>query len=167
MVEFLDRYPTTFDLSSEQWAKHNNQCSKWLKEITVFVGEEASSSVKRLGLIAFRMAMVLSAIRKFENGDTSNRIACDNIDFDIAFRLAEVYLQHSIYMFSRLPRQETISDPALRKLFDALPGEFAREQAVSCGQPLGISPRTVDKYLSQLAAFELLSKPNYGRYSKN
>jgi hypothetical protein len=167
MVEFLDRYPTVFDLTAQQWSQHNARCSKWLKEITVFVGEEASSSVKRLGLIAFRMAMVLSAIRKFENGDTSNRVVCDDTDFGVAFRMAEVYLHHSIYMFSRLPRQETISDPSLRKLFDALPKEFVREQAISCGQPLGISPRTVDKYLSQLAASELLAKPRYGCYSKN
>ena len=71
-----------------------------------FVSEDASSTVKRLALIVFRIAMVLSAIRKFEDGVADTDITCEDTDFQTAFALAEVYKQHAMLMFAALPKSE-------------------------------------------------------------
>ena len=167
MVDFLERYPTSFDLTLRQWEVHNQKCARWLKEMHVFVSEEATSSVKRLGLIVFRIAMVLSALRKFENGDTSQPIVCEDADFETAFSLAEVFLQHAIYMFHKLPKTESISDHKLKRFYTALPSQFQRKEAVETGKSIQIEERTTDKYLSLLLKEEFLTQAHYGHYSKN
>jgi hypothetical protein len=40
----------------------------------MFTAEEAASIVKRLGLILYRMAMLFTALRKFENGEAANQV---------------------------------------------------------------------------------------------
>jgi hypothetical protein len=132
----------------------------------VFVSEEATSSVKRLGLIVFRMAMVLTALRKFENGDTTQYLTCDDTDFEISFSLAEVYRQHAVYMFQKLPRTEKISDLRLKKFYDALPVEFQRKQAVEIGKTIPIEERSADRHLSLLLKEGFLIKSDYGHYFK-
>ena len=167
MVDFLERYPTSFDLNIRQWEVHNQKCTRWLKEMHVFVSEEATSSVKRLGLIVFRIAMVLSALRKFENGDTSQHIVCEDVDFETAFSLADVFLQHAIYMFHKLPKTESISDLKLKRFYTALPSHFQRKEAVETGKNIQVEERTTDKYLSLLLKEDFLTQAQYGHYSKN
>ncbi|MCF6350289.1 MAG: hypothetical protein L3J23_04590 [Flavobacteriaceae bacterium] len=52
---------------------------QWLNEVTIFTGEEASSVVKRLVLILYRITMIFTALRKFENGDMSEEVILDEL----------------------------------------------------------------------------------------
>ncbi|MBK7851799.1 MAG: hypothetical protein IPJ66_11915 [Bacteroidetes bacterium] len=58
----------------------NQTCEAWLNEVTMFTAEEAASIVKRLGLILYRMAMLFTALRKFENGEAANQVVCTDED---------------------------------------------------------------------------------------
>lgn len=169
MVLFLQREETLVDLTEEQWQQLNQTCKAWLQEVTMFTAEEAASIVKRLGLILFRMAMLFTAIRKFENGESSKLLMCTNEDFSTALQLAGIYLQHSLLMFNNLPKQ---GETALfrtggnkRKFFDALPHEFTRLQAVELGKTYELAARTVDEILRN-ALGKLLEKPKPGLYRK-
>ncbi|RZK31867.1 MAG: DUF3987 domain-containing protein, partial [Hymenobacter sp.] len=106
MVKFLQMGDTIITLSKEQWQQLNTQCSIWLQDITTFTGEDAASIVKRLGLVLYRIAMLLTTLRKYEHGEASETAECSDVDFNTAFQLVEIYLQHSILMFNNLPRQQ-------------------------------------------------------------
>ncbi len=82
MGDFLQKYPTNIILSDNQWQKFNDYFSSFLLESDSLYGSDASSVVKRLGLIVFRMCMLFTAIRKYDDGDTSSVITCSDLDFD-------------------------------------------------------------------------------------
>lgn len=169
MVVFLENYPTVVELSRSQWDSLNKICGRWLYEVTTFTGDEAGSIVKRLGLILYRIAMIFSSMRKFENGDTSVNIQCTDSDFETALQLADIYLQHSLLMFHNLPKQGEAtlfkSGDNKRKFFDALPHGFKRAEAIELGKKFHLSTRSVDSLLKELNGRYLL-QPQFGQYSK-
>ena len=113
--------------------------------------------------------MILSAIRRFENGDTSPVIVCEDDDFQTALLLTEVYKQHAILMYSILPKSEGNKLPQNKRLFyDALPlnKEFSHQDAVKIGLSIGIRERTVASYLKQLLDGFLTQPVKYGPYLK-
>lgn len=115
------------------------------------------------------MAMLFTALRKFENGEASTQVTCTDEDFSTALRLAEIYLHHSILMFNNLPKQTDATQfktgDSKRKFFDALPQEFTRQQAVETGKQFQLAARTVDDILRN-GTGKALEKPKAGRYRK-
>lgn len=169
LAKYLEQSPTEFHLTPEQWQFLNSKFDLWLQEISTFVSEDASSTVKRLALIVFRIAMVLSAIRKVEDGVADKDITCEDMDFQTAFELAEVYKQHAMLMFAALPKsEETKLDQNKKKFYDALPvdKEFTRQEAVEIGLAVGIKERTVGKYLHSFLNSFLEQPIKYGPYRK-
>jgi len=113
--------------------------------------------------------MIFTALRKIENAEMTARMTCNEHDFTNAIEIIKTYLQHNILMFNNLPKQndkmEFIAGDNKRKLFDALPAEFTRQQAVEIGKPFQLSPRTVDDILHN-ATGKALEKPKAGHYRK-
>jgi hypothetical protein len=169
MVNFLKLGETNVILSKEQWEKLNAWCSNWLHDITTFTGEDAASIVKRLGLILYRMAMLFTALRKFENAEAADHVQCTETDFTTALQLAEIVLQHSILMFNNLPKQQNATvfqtGDHKRKFFEVLPKQFTRAEAVTLGQQHKLSSRSVDDLLHN-ATPSLLTKLKPGLYQK-
>jgi len=169
LVLFLTNYPTTFDLSEKQWEALNASFTKTLKDVTTFTADEAGSIVKRLGLILYRIAMILTTIRKFENNDTSINVICNDTDYNIATQLADIYLQHSLFIFNNLPNHDTamIFKPYdnKQKFYKALPQTFKRSEAVELGKKFNLASRSVDTLLKELRG-KFLNEPQYGMYSK-
>ncbi len=168
MVDYLEKYPTEFDLTTEQWRLLNQIFSGWLSEVSTFVSIDATSIVKRLGLILFRITMILSCLRKFEKYDTSTKIYCETVDFDAAMLMSDVFLKHSIYMFKTLPKSEKVRSKMMKQFYDNLPESFQRKDAIALGAELNIKERTVDKYLKNLCDghFIVNDENNYGNYIK-
>lgn len=169
MVKFLKLGETNVTLSKSQWEQLNKQCASWLQDITTFTSKDAASIVKRLGLILYRIAMLFTALRKFENAEAAEQVECTDIDFNTALQLAEIYLQHSVLMFNNLPKQQNNTTfqtgDSKRKFFDALPKEFTRAEAVELGKQNKLSPRSVDDLL-RYATPSLLTKIKAGHYQK-
>ena len=113
--------------------------------------------------------MIFTSLRKFENGDASEKVICIDQDFDSALKLADIFLQHSLLMFHNLPKQNENgvfrSGDSKRKFFDALPHDFKRAEAIELGNKYNLSTRSVDKLLKELTG-NYLSHPQYGCYSK-
>lgn len=169
MVKFLEKNPTEIRLTREQWMLLNEKCSVWLNDITAFTGEEAASIVKRLGLILYRIAMLLTAMRKFENGELTEEMQCTDTDFQTAAKLAEIYLHHSILMFNNLPKQHENAafqtGDNKRRFFEALPAQFSRAEAIVLGAQYQMSTRSIDEFL-RITTGNLLEKPKPGFYQK-
>ena len=171
MTLFLEKCETEITLSDEQWAILNQTCAGWLGDVVTFTSEEAGSVVKRLGLIMYRMAMIFTALRKFENGDMTEKVQCTDVDFNVAVRLSEIYMQHSILMFNNLPKQEggpkfEKNDYKLR-FFESLPAKFTRAEAIALGVKYKMSARTVDDLLRNAINHKFLIRPEkIGFYQK-
>lgn len=169
MVNFLENYPTVVELKGEQWQIINTEFPAMLAEVVTFTGEDAAGVVYRLGLILFRLCMIFTAMRKFENGDTTMTIICTDEDFNAALKIVQIYLEHSLLMFNNLPKQSEATQfktgDSKRKFFDALPQEFTRQQAVETGKQFQLSSRTVDDVLCN-AIGKALEKFKAGHYRK-
>jgi len=169
LILFLNQSPAEVELSQQQWQNLNITCSRWLQDVTTFAGDDAGSIVKRLGLVLYRIAMIFTALRKFENGDASEKVICTDQDFDSALKLADIFLQHSLLMFHNLPKQNENavfrSGDNKRKFFNALRHDFKRAEAIELGNKYNLSTRSVDNLLKELTG-KYLSQPQYGCYSK-
>ena len=170
MIGFLEQSPTAVQLQPEQWQVLNTTFSGILSEVTIFTSEEASGIVYRLGLIMFRLCMIFSALRKFENGEVTDTVFCTDEDFNTALAIAQTYLQHSLLMFNNLPKQNEVmsfhSGDSKRKFFEALPEEFTRKQATELGSQFKFSARSVDEILKTATGVSL-TKLKAGLYRKS
>jgi hypothetical protein len=169
MIFFLAEYPASFTLSSDQWYRLNNAFSIWLPKLFIRDGEDTASSVKRLGLICFRIAMILSAVERFNDGVIDPEMICEDHIFDAAFALTETYMEHMLLMHSSLSRKQVRNIPhTMNAFFKALPKTdvFQRKDALVIGTRLKLAPRTVDHYLKKLVTLNLLTIIRTGYYKK-
>lgn len=168
-IDFLEHSPTEILLSADQWDSLNSTFRSRLSDVTIFTGEDAASIVFRLGLITFRLCMIFSAMRKVENAEMSDVMYCTQADFNNALMITQTYLQHNILMFNNLPKQndrmEFLSGDGKRKLFDALPEEFSRKEAVETGKKFSLGTRTIDEML-KTSIGKNLTKIKSGTYLK-
>lgn len=167
-VEFLETYSKiNFKLTLEQWQRLNEFGRNSISYLTTFVNEDLASTSKRLGLILYRLCMVLTAQKYYERGEISSEFICADEDFESALQLALTYQEHAAFMFNELPKSATGADKALKKFFDLLPDKFQRKEAIELAlNKLQIKERTADGYLSKLLSNKLLDNPRSGQYEK-
>lgn len=169
LVEFYERDEMILHLTDEQWDRFNPIFSSFLEQINTFVSEDALSIVKRLGLILYRFCMIFTAIRKFATNDYHKEIYCSDIDFETALTLTKTYIQHSVIMFTNLPKQGEQgpfkSGENKKKFFDALPNKFQRKEAIEIGKKFDIGERSVGNFLKSCLG-KYLTQPKTGFYEK-
>lgn len=170
MIEFFEQNPTKFKFNTTQWDEHDSIFDKYYTQILNVYGNETQSIINRIGQIFFRVAMTLTAIRKFEGCLIQELIDCHPDDFETARLLMETYIQHSLIVFKNLPSssknnfQKPLSN--FEKVFDKLNPTFKRKEAVEIGETLDLSQRTIDEKLKEYVGKNLLSKPKAGTYEK-
>ena len=157
-----------FLLTESQQLQFNQYFEKNQADFISLLGDEAVASVRRLGLIFFRVAMVLSTLRIFETAEIPNLMVCDETDFENAKQIINILLQHSKKMFQYIKSNnpDMVTDKSKVKFFEQLPTEFSRQQAVDIAKTLEISERTADKYLKSLIGKYLEKSNTYGHYKK-
>jgi len=169
MVEWLKDYPTKVNLSKEQWNFLNDFFRKMLKQVSTFNDLEASSMVKRLGVILFRILMILTAIRKYENKRLEENIFCLESDFIIGIKMIEVFWAHGLFMFEHLPKKKRKPFQKVKnhkqQFFDQLPTEFSRQVALEIGADFNLSRATVDRLIKKYKQ-GYIQQVGYGVYSK-
>jgi hypothetical protein len=169
LVEYYERDEMILQLTDEQWDRFNPTFEGFLHEINTFVSEDALSVVKRLGLILYRFCMIFTAIRKYTTNDYHKEVFCSDIDFETALTLTKTYIQHSIIMFTNLPKQEALgpfkAGGNKKKFYDELPNDFQRKQAVEIGKRFDIGERSIDNFL-KTSLGKFLEQTKTGFYRK-
>jgi hypothetical protein len=180
-IEYIETMPIDFDFTDEQWNTLNTDFAQHLRKAFVFQGGEALSSIKRSGIIQFRIAMLLTAIRIFEDRGTSEVnvlmsaadgiYKCTDQDFYIAQALTAVYIQHSTCIFEKLPKSEgglVIKKGCHTKttFFEGLPNLFEYAEALEQGDTLKVSAKTVRNYINGFMEANILVKEKHGIYAK-
>lgn len=167
--QFINKQKIIFDLTATQWKLHKETFEVYLKKGYYLLNNEGASMVKRLGLVAYRIAMVLSIIRKYQNRDEDEKLICEDIDFNTSLSIINTLIKHSQFIFNIIPKAEFSGiNEQQRKFFDMLPSNkiFKREEAGNIGKNLGIAERTISKYLKKLTEKGLLKKDIYAMYEK-
>ena len=163
--------PIRFSLSASQQAQFNQFFGDVQLEYANLFGTDIIASVRRLGLISFRLAMILTALRLMDGKNIAPVVVCDDIDFNNVLCMARVLIQHAAHVFAKLPTTEPDTSKSnttvlCQKFFDLLPFEFNRSTYLSVAERLHISPKTAEKYLRKLCTSGQLQHLAYGQYSK-
>jgi hypothetical protein len=130
----------------------------WLEE-----GNE--SIVRRMGIIATRIAMVLTMIRNIGQINV-DKLYCSDDDFENALDIIDVLLKHTETALQFIPKSNLnvrFKSNTTKNFFLDLPNEFKREEILN-GKKMTISRPTFDRMLADKNMFENLGN---GYYRKN
>ena len=169
-----DKKGIEFRLTEEQQDKFNDFFDKLYKEYGSMMGENFDASVLRLGLSCFRIAMVLSIMRLDGITTLPSEIVCMDDDFNAAITIADTLMQHSAHIFTNMMpslENEKAAYSKLtelqRKLFEALPDHFTRQQAMALAPKVNMPPKTINKYIGYFVSrFHICQRVRQGEYEK-
>jgi hypothetical protein len=92
--------PLQFMLQQHQQALLVSMFDKYKHEMRM-LGDDLDGTVNRLGLITYRIAMILTIIR-FPNVKDDTSIACLDMDFNNAALISDHLLHYSLYVYEQL-----------------------------------------------------------------
>lgn len=149
-----------FEMTPDQQQLFTRQFDDKLKRFDEQFGEETRGIVFRLGLITFRIAMVLTTIRSLGEKSFSKTIIYTDEDFETSMILSDIYLDHSMVVFQSLHGYRKVQSNAMTFL-DFLPaGEFTYSTALNIGDKIcGFGERSISSYLKELVSKQFLKQP--------
>lgn len=158
-----------FQLTNEQYDQLNIYFRSIISEVAKFDDNETAATIKRLGLIAFRIAMILSAVRNIETLNIQKTLICMDEDFNTSMEMIKILLEHSKLMLEMMPQTETGLKGLTNALYDALPNdiEFTTEMANELGDAIaGIKRRQVLNHLTKLGKLGYIKHLKQGKHIK-
>ena len=153
--------PLMFKFTTEQRDAFNDYLAEMQEEQVDLLGDDIVATVRRLGLITFRLAMVLSALRLTETDvdiTTMDTLMCDERDFYIAMKMSDVLISHAASVYSNLLRQPQRRDfvapetmnYAEKKVLEQLSTRFTRQEYLDVATKEGIKTKSANRYLGNL-----------------
>lgn len=163
-----------FQMTEEQQAKFNDFFNKLVEEYKDMLGRDFVANIYRMGLSAYRIAMILNITRLEDATSLPERIICKDEDLECALIIADTLMQHAARIFSTLLPNKEGGDvmgiklsPKSEKLFAALPASFNRQMVLAAAQKLGIAKRTAEKYVGEyVSRYNLCKRVDNGKYEK-
>ncbi len=155
--------PIQFSFTAEQGEVFTKQFNTLYKRNRMLLGNDFNANSRRLGLVTFRIAMVLRTLRILEYGDYSNPLICTETDFQTAIQIAFTLEKHAIAVFQNLPNNDLKG--VKLKFYNALPENFNRQGYLAVAKELGIKDKTAEKYIGQFKENGLLDH-EHNKYSK-
>lgn len=154
--------PLLFKFQPHQCKEFNAFFKELQEEQHSMLGDDIVATVRRLGLITFRLAMVLSAIRLVEmegiDITTIETLECDDRDFRIAMEMSNVLISHATSVYTNLLNhpQKHYTTPAEgmnlaeKTILEKLNKRFTRPEYLRAAQECGVCEKTADRYLGKL-----------------
>jgi len=155
--------PIQFSFTTKQGELFTTEFNNLYKRNRMLIGNDFNANSRRLGLITFRIAMVLSALRIIETGNVSDKIICSDIDYRTSISIVFTLEKHAIAVFQNLPNNNLKG--VKLKFLNALPNEFNRQVYLETAEKLNVKPKTAEKYITQFRKAELLNH-EHNKYTK-
>ena len=174
-----------FRLTDEQAAILGRCFEQQYEPLITELGASFHASVVRMGITAMRILMILSALRaeetdslivkKVENGKEGNELPAlyaTEDDFRTAVLIAGKLILHTADSFTQIRGDQTPALPASRSsvqrttFLAQLPDKFTTAEYNSVATNLGVSTRTMARWLSCWAEDGTFTKICKGYYSK-
>ncbi|MDD3152712.1 MAG: DUF3987 domain-containing protein [Bacteroidales bacterium] len=158
--------PLRFCLTATQQQAFNAYFSQAQNQYLYLCGVDYLATVRRLGLITFRIAMILTALRIMETGHITSPMICDNTDFSTALELVKILIQHAARIYETLPTEtEKPKQPNQKQQFlETLPPEFSRKDYLATAKKLNIPDKTAEKHIARFVQNGLISHFAHDKY---
>ncbi|MDO9580790.1 MAG: DUF3987 domain-containing protein, partial [Bacteroidales bacterium] len=120
-------YEIKFSLTEEQVKDFNYILSTWMNSFVSQWDNDASATIKRLGLITFRLAMILSIIRRMDNEKFEENIICSKDDFWASIIISEnlMFLMHALSIIFFLKEAVSLKDSRNKKKITIKPCQMS------------------------------------------
>ncbi len=155
--------------------QHQQQCfdttfQQWLLESEYMIGEESVATIKRLGVIQFRIAMILTAVRNLESLSNGKILLCNDDDFETALSVVDSLRLHAFKLIAGMKRKNRgfkgFSNNQQKSYYLYLPNEFSRGEANNRAVAIRLNLKTAEKYLEDYRHSGLLEHVRHGEYKK-
>ena len=174
LYEFLKNtsMPIRFAFTETQSKNFSSLFEQIQSEYFYIFGADIMPSIRRLGVITFRIAMILSVLRILEHGLSTNVITCSNEDYSTAVAITKTIIRHTAKVFQTLPENNVepihgSKNQLKQQFFDTLPHDFDTQTAISLAQSLNIPKPSAERYLKQWCLSAQLNRVKHGWYRKN
>lgn len=172
IVKYIEDYPFEFKLTDNQYSQIKDEEEKMIRIYDTKNTMDMNSVIRRAGVTLFRIAMLLSSYRRFEEGNTHFEYVCSDIDFKVALSISKTLVAHSHFAGEVLKQNVA---PSLQdnikirqeQILNALPKCFSRKEALSAvkTKELKISARTLDNDLDRMKQSGLVTH-SHDKYCK-
>lgn len=172
--EFLDLYKTLKNnpeieirLTSSQQQQFNGFFESLQTKYINLQPEEYIATIRRLGLIAFRLMMLFSAFRIMEDGDVNPVKECEDIDFQNALTIISILVKHSSKVFNDLPiEQKTVKRLNRKESFlESLPNKFSRQDYLDLATNQSIPHKTAEGYITKFVDAGMIHREAHNAYA--
>jgi Protein of unknown function (DUF3987) len=93
---------------------------QWKDEIRATLDDnqktDLDGTIHRLGLITFRLCMIFTVLRNFENGTLTKEMQCIDMDFYNALQIVSTSKENAITIYNRLPKPTWLHTNTSNKL---------------------------------------------------
>jgi hypothetical protein len=155
-----------FSLTPGQHEQFNAFFIQIQEKYLALQGTDFMATIRRFGLIAFRMAMILTSLRLMETGNFSQKQVCSDSDFQTVLSMIRVLVRHSSHVFSELTGEAKLSRPKDKKeqFLDMLPGKFTFQDFIAFAKGLSINERTAKRHIAVFCEKGFIYRENQGNY---
>jgi hypothetical protein len=100
-------------------------------------------------------------------------MVCSEEDFETMLLIGHKLLMHSAMMFQMLPENKDAAPGEIghtliqKQFFEMLPADFTKQDAVKQAQVLGISVRTMEKWIDKFVQSTDIVRVTHGQYQKS
>lgn len=156
-------------LTTEQQQKFNVFFEKLQTKYLNLQPDDYIATVRRLGLIAFRIIMLFSVFRIMEDGDVNQVRYCEDIDFENTLEMISVLVKHSSKVFNDLPIEQKQVKRANRKerFLEELPYQFSRQDYLNIADKNKIPHKTAEGYITKFVEAGLIHREAHNNYSNS
>lgn len=184
--------PRQFHLTADQQEQFNHFFGQIQEKYLNLQGLDYMATIRRLGLIAYRVSMIFSALRIMEmrhikydknigafdsttgeilsnscqTGDTSKKLICEERDFQASLSMVKVLVKHSSKVFGELPQEEPKPSKMNKKekFLYALPHTFNRQKYLEVAKAMSIPAKTAEGYITAFAKSGLVHRESQDNY---
>lgn len=166
-------------LSDEQKRQFNEYFEQLQSEQVHLYGDDLIAFVRRLGLICFRIIMLLTILRCLDRSPMldplSQSLVCSDEDFETALEIIDCLVNHTGYVYDRLiPHHEKIGQGIgadmladEKRLFEKLDGQFTRKDYLQSAKELSITEKTAERYVENyIKKYHVVIRMRQGHYEK-
>lgn len=153
-----------FRLTDVQLTKFHEQMTTIYEQDVITDDVSFEASIKRFGIIFFRVAMVLTVLRSYDKGDIKEPLICSDKDFDITWQLIKKLMHDTHEVFKSLPEKRLNLRTDKLNFLQTLPYEFNKEIYEKVARDLNINVRTAEKWVEQFVKDELVVKLKHNHY---
>ena len=160
--KFRSNNAQRFVMTRAQGMQLDEVFSEALGHNSVLYNDDVSGVIYRLGLMTFKIAMTLTALRSDDP-----EITCSDLDFKTSLDLVEkVYLIHSIGILNKINKDSSKLNKTQDELLTWMKpqGEVKRSDIWNKAKSLGIKERTLADILRRFLRLNLIIKVTHGVY---